>query len=926
VKIQKVSNSFEVICVFKKCSEMNKKKGLESSYFVLKNTMKSQFKLSRLSSAAIIFLLLSCFSLPALAQQTNPNRLPPCPKPDYSKNTDLERFAKWTNCWGKYRFELSSKTKGDVIESEWRDGKANGYGSYIFFSGEKYIGDFKNDKFDGNGVYIFTDGSKYLGDFKEDKRQGKGKFLAVIGDSYEGEYSNDKEHGRGTYTFADGSKYIGDFFEGKKHGQGTITFQDGEKYSGSFENGYFNGRGTYNHKNGDKYVGEYRNGNKHGQGIFSFANGSKYVGQWVAGLFQGWGTFSHASGDKYTGEFKDGNYHGRGLYLSADGRRKEGIFENGNFINAEKIDTSNLTDNFISSINRLDTPEQINPNKLPLCPTPDYSKKRDDERVSRWTKCWGKYTVENRVDKKGDTQEGEWDNGNLNGYGIYTHASRNKYVGNFQDGLKHGKGKYLYVDGGTYAGDWLNDKQNGQGTYIHANESMYVGDFKDAKPHGRGIYFTTSGEIFDGEFKDGKWEGQGILTFHDGSKIEGIWRNNEFIRKEKIKLSVISFGIASTEKLAIENGRRRVEEYRKRLQVDQQPKTQEINNQLNNLQVSHTQVDEDGSIFLNIQTNKDTSSLKINGIEHGRRPDGNYLIKKIVRVGQETKFIIIATDINGNSSTKTVTVNRLITESKPFVAVLNPAQVKKQPERDAVAVIIGISSYKSLPRADFAKDDAQVFYDYAIRALGVKPENIKLLLDAEAEEVEIFKAFKTWLPSRVKSTTDVYVFYSGHGLPTSDGLGLYLLPYRADRDLISKTAVQFQEINMDIQAAKPKSVTIFMDACYSGQARGGETLIESARPLALKAQTSIFPSSFTVFSASQSDQISSSSPDLQHGIFSYYLMRGMEGDADTNKDGKITLGEMQAYLSENVARQAAMMSRKQEPQLIGDANRVLVGR
>ncbi len=52
----------------------------------------------------------------------------------------------------------------------------------------------------------------------------------------------------------------------------------------------------------------------------------------------------------------------------------------------------------------------------------------------------------------------------------------------------------------------------------------------------------------------------------------------------------------------------------------------------------------------------------------------------------------------------------------------------------------------------------------------------------------------------------------------------------------------------------------------------------------------------------------------------------MEGDADANLDGKIKLDEMQAYLSENVARQAALMSRKQEPQLIGDTNRVLVGR
>jgi len=85
-------------------------------------------------------------------------------------------------------------------------------------------------------------------------------------------------------------------------------------------------------------------------------------------------------------------------------------------------------------------------------------------------------------------------------------------------------------------------------------------------------------------------------------------------------------------------------------------------------------------------------------------------------------------------------------------------------------------------------------------------------------------------------------------------------------------------------------------------------------------------SNFTVISVSANDQISSPSPELKHGIFSFFLMKGMEGDADANRDGKITLGEMQGYLAENVGRQAGMLNRKQEPQLIGDSNRILVGR
>ena len=53
-------------------------------------------------------------------------------------------------------------------------------------------------------------------------------------------------------------------------------------------------------------------------------------------------------------------------------------------------------------------------------------------------------------------------------------------------------------------------------------------------------------------------------------------------------------------------------------------------------------------------------------------------------------------------------------------------------------------------------------------------------------------------------------------------------------------------------------------------------------------------------------------------------MKGMEGGADTNNDGKMTAGEMHAYLRENVNRQAAMINKKQDPQLMGEAAEVLL--
>ena len=119
---------------------------------------------------------------------------------------------------------------------------------------------------------------------------------------------------------------------------------------------------------------------------------------------------------------------------------------------------------------------------------------------------------------------------------------------------------------------------------------------------------------------------------------------------------------------------------------------------------------------------------------------------------------------------------------------------------------------------------------------------------------------------------------------------------------------------------------MFIDSCYSGQIRTGETLLASARPLSLTVKETAYPPEFTVITASASDQIASSSPDLKHGIFSYDLMKGLEGDADEDKDGTITIGELQNFLAEGVPRVAMTMSRKQEPQLTGDANRILVAR
>ena len=556
---------------------------------------------------------------------------------------------------------------------------------------------------------------------------------------------------------------------------------------------------------------------------------------------------------------------------------------------------------------------------MPPCPK---------DKNARYHNCFGTFTLAN-----GDKYVGEFNDGKFNGQGAYTHTNGNKYVGEYKNGKPHGQGTYFFLEdnqfkGVKYVGELKDGKQHGQGSTTYPNGDKYVGEYKDGKKNGLGMKTLTDGSWYYGEWSNDIPHGQGIL-FSDRSttREEGIWADGKFIREAKVNLPALNNNVAtSADRSDIDHERQQLNEKPKRYEDEKRQRQQASSSQRINLQINHTQPNSDGLFFIDIKTNADTASLLIDGKEEGGKSDGNYTLKRIARAGQSSSFKIVATDIYGNTDTKIINVTRTISEAKATYADLNPTNIKRKSDRDAVAIIIGISDYKNLPKADFANDDARVFYDYAIRALSIKPDNIKLLVDGDASEVGIYKAFKTWLPSKVRSSTDVYVFYSGHGLPTSDGKGLYLLPQQTDRDLISKTAIQMQEVINDIQSTKPKSVTLFLDACYSGQSRTGETLIASARPIAIRSESRIFPDNFTVITASQNDQISSSNPDLKHGIFSYYLMRGMEGDADTDKDGKITLGEMQSYLVENVGRQAGMINRKQKPQLIGDANRVLVGR
>jgi len=306
---------------------------------------------------------------------------------------------------------------------------------------------------------------------------------------------------------------------------------------------------------------------------------------------------------------------------------------------------------------------------------------------------------------------------------------------------------------------------------------------------------------------------------------------------------------------------------------------------------------------------------------------GKFKVQRFSPVDEQ--IAIVAIDQWGNRSEPKL-VNIKIDIKDTVVAEklepLDPSNMRSKSNKNRVALIIGIEKYEQAPPASFANLDATYFYEYARKGFGVSKSNMMLLVDEDANLIKSLGIISKWLPGKVvKNQTELIIFFAGHGLASNDGKELYFLTQDSDPDLLTRTALSRTELFKEIISLEPKSVMMFMDTCYSGISRDEEVLLASARPIRIAADDQDgVPDNFTIFTASQLDQISSGLKEASHGIFSYYLMKGLEGKADANKDKQITNGELLAYMDQNVSQKASELGRQQNPSLAGDRDQVLL--
>ena len=303
-------------------------------------------------------------------------------------------------------------------------------------------------------------------------------------------------------------------------------------------------------------------------------------------------------------------------------------------------------------------------------------------------------------------------------------------------------------------------------------------------------------------------------------------------------------------------------------------------------------------------------------------PTGRFTYSTFVPSGG-VEVQITAYDLKGLSSTETIRLEREVTTRVAELSfdALDPTTRQVESNTNAIALIVGVGEYSKTAPAEFADKDAQVFYDYAHLKLGIPQNRIQTLVNDKADVVGLLTGVNKWLKRSVKQgESDVYIFFAGHGLASDDGDTAYLIPYDGAPDFLERTAISRDEIFREVSSVNPRSVTVFLDTCYSGDTRGESRLI-AGRPLGIKLQEQSLPAGFTVLTAAGGDQIAKPLKEAQHGMFSYFLMKGMEGDADSDGNNEITARELHSFVRENVVQQSGG---SQVPELQGDGEKVLV--
>ncbi len=470
----------------------------------------------------------------------------------------------------------------------------------------------------------------------------------------------------------------------------------------------------------------------------------------------------------------------------------------------------------------------------------------------------------------GNVYEGDWNEDLKWGRGTMSFTNGDAYAGNFKEDKFWGKGIYRYHTGDKYDGTWLNGVAHGKGIYMFSDNEKYDGAFFKGKFEGVGAFYYADGSVFIGNWKDNKRNGEGKLHYKDGRKIAGVWENDQMIDK--------TAGLNQQKEEVKEESYVSNPSIKKRYWKD-------CNN-------SHCH-NESGE--LNYQDGSQWQGEFINGEPHGegvlKYANGNRYEGEIMNHAPNGDGIMYFADGQVIGATWNdgypIKQNQKI-EQAP---IRNEIEVDKDDEVKIWAVIVGVSSYAHLPSLKYTDDDAYQIYAFLKSPEGgaLPNEQIRLLIDENATRQNILAGMNDVL-LKADENDVVLMYYSGHGLP-----GMF---FPIDFDGYNNN-LSHHEVMEVFNNSNAKHKLCIVDACHSG------SLLSSRSPF--NQQLKEFYKEYeekkggtAMIMSSKSEEVSLESSGLRQGIFSHFLIRGLNGEADTNGNNTVTIDELFHFVSKGV--------------------------
>lgn len=227
--------------------------------------------------------------------------------------------------------------------------------------------------------------------------------------------------------------------------------------------------------------------------------------------------------------------------------------------------------------------------------------------------------------------------------------------------------------------------------------------------------------------------------------------------------------------------------------------------------------------------------------------------------------------------------------------------------RDTYAVVIGISKYQDrhIAPVPYAVADAQELADVLMTTARVPKGHVLVLTDASATRQAILHSVEQWLPRQTSSGARVIVYYAGVGTVHPERGDAALIPWDGQLDQPERL-LTVKALYSALTLSGADHVLVLLDTCFVGSigrcSRSGTARSPpgpSFNPDWLTPEGRI-----VAFLASNGKEPSLDYERVKHGLFTYYLLNGLQGEADADRNGLVTLNEAFQYTREQVSETA----------------------